>query len=118
MERVAKERGDIVLVMLVTAILGVGIALLFSASSSFSARTFQDPLYLVKRQLIWAALGTAAAFIVSLTPLEIVRRALPFILLATLVASLLPFLPALERASLAPVAGSRCSACHSSPRRW
>ncbi|MGA2762789.1 MAG: putative lipid II flippase FtsW [Spirochaetia bacterium] len=93
MERVAKERGDIVLVMLVTAILGVGIALLFSASSSFSARTFQDPLYLVKRQLIWAALGAAAAFIVSLTPLEIVRRALPFILLATLVASLLPFLP-------------------------
>jgi cell division protein FtsW len=47
----------------------------------------------VKRQLIWAALGAAAAFIVSLTPLEIVRRALPFILLATLVASLLPFLP-------------------------
>ncbi len=93
MERVAKERGDIVLVMLVTAILGVGIALLFSASSSFSARTFQDPLYLVKRQLIWAALGAAAAFIVSLTPLEIVRRALPFILLATLVTSLLPFLP-------------------------
>lgn len=93
MERVAKERGDIVLVMLVTAILGVGIALLFSASTSFSARTFQDPLYLVKRQLIWAALGAAAAFIVSLTPLEIVRRALPFILLATLVASLLPFLP-------------------------
>ncbi|MGA2615245.1 MAG: putative lipid II flippase FtsW [Spirochaetia bacterium] len=93
MERVEKERGDIVLVMLVIAILGVGTALLFSASYSFSARTFQDPLYLVKRQLLWTALGALAAFIVSLTPMEVFRRALPLLLLATLVASLLPFLP-------------------------
>jgi len=93
MERVEKERGDIVLVMLVIAILGVGMALLFSASYSFSARTFQDPLYLVKRQLIWAAVGGVAAFIVSVTPIEVFRRALPLILLATLLASLLPFLP-------------------------
>ncbi len=93
MERVEKERGDIVLVMLVIAILGVGMAMLFSASYSFSAKAYQDPLYLLKRQLLWAALGGAAAFLVSLTPLEMFRRALPLILLATLVASLLPFLP-------------------------
>ena len=49
--------------------------------------------FLVKRQLIWAALGGAAALVVSLTPLEMFRRALPLILLATLVAAVLPFLP-------------------------
>jgi cell division protein FtsW len=93
MERVAKERSDIVIVTLTIAMLGVGMSLLFSASSSFSARTFQDPLFLVKRQLIWAALGAAAAFLVSLTPLDLFRRALPLILVATLFVSLLPFLP-------------------------
>ena len=95
MERVVKERGDIVLVMLMIAILGVGISLLFSASYDFSGRTYQDPLYLVKRQLIWAAFGGLGAFLVSLTPLEVFRRGLPLILVATLFISLLPFLPGL-----------------------
>jgi cell division protein FtsW len=47
----------------------------------------------VKRQLLWAALGGAAAFIVSLTPLSAFRRWMPVILLGTLAAVLLPFLP-------------------------
>lgn len=100
MERVEKQRGDIVLVMLIIAILGIGMTLLFSASYSFSARAFQDPLYLVKRQLIWAALGGVAAFIVSLTPMALVRRALPVILLTTLVVVLLPFVPGLGASAL------------------
>ncbi len=93
MERVVKERSDIVLVTLVIAILGVGLALLFSASYSFSSRTYSDPLYLVKRQLIWAALGAAGAFLVSLTPLDVFRRSLPLILIVTLFVALLPFVP-------------------------
>jgi cell division protein FtsW len=103
MERVEKERGDIVLVMLVVAILGIGMAMLFSASYSFSARAYQDPLYLVKRQLLWAAIGGVAAFMMSMMPLEIIRRALPLILLATLVAAVLPFVPGIG----ARVLGSR-----------
>ena len=94
MEKVEKDRGDVGLIMLVIAILGIGMAMLFSASYSFSARAYHDPLYLVKRQLMWAAIGGVTAFLVSMTPLELIRRALPLILLATLVAALLPFLPA------------------------
>jgi cell division protein FtsW len=93
MEKVGGRRGDMVLVMLLVVILGVGIAMLFSASSSFSGRTRGDPLFLVKRQLIWGALGTAAAFVVSLTPLEVFRRRMPLVVLGTLAALLLPFLP-------------------------
>jgi len=93
MERVEKDRGDIVLVMLVIAILGIGMAMLFSASYSFSARAYQDPLYLVKRQLLWVAIGGVAALVMSMMPLELVRRALPVILLITLVAAVLPFVP-------------------------
>jgi cell division protein FtsW len=95
MEQVGKPRSDMLLLMLLLVTLGVGVALLFSASYAFSTHAWNDPFYLVKRQLIWAAIGGAAAFVVSLTPLEIFRRALPLLLLATLAAVLLPFLPGL-----------------------
>ncbi len=95
MERVEKQRGDMFLVMLLIVILGVGMALLFSSSYSFSGRAYNDPLFLLKRQLLWAALGGVAAFIVSMTPLEMFRRWMPMILLATFCAVLLPFLPGL-----------------------
>jgi cell division protein FtsW len=95
MEQVGKPRSDMLLMMLLLVTLGAGVALLFSSSYAFAARAWHDPFYLVKRQLIWAALGGVAAFVVSLTPLEIFRRALPLLLLATLVAVLLPFLPGL-----------------------
>lgn len=95
MERVEKGRADSVLVLLVVVLTGTGLALLFSASSSFSARTWQDPLFLVRRQLVWVGAGAAAAFVASLTPLEFLRARMPVLLLAALVAMLLPFLPGL-----------------------
>jgi len=95
MELVRRERGDFTLVLLVVLLLGVGMALLFSGSYSFSARTWQDPLRLVKRQLVFLVLGAFAALAVSMTPLALFRAAMPAILLATLVFSLLPFIPGL-----------------------
>jgi cell division protein FtsW len=94
-ERVEKERSDMLLVMLIVVILGIGLALLFSSSYSFSSRAYNDPFYLVRKQLIWAAIGGAAAFVLSLTPLEIFRRSMPLLLLGTLVVALLPFAPGL-----------------------
>ena len=95
MERIEKPHGDMVLVMLLTVILGTGLALLFSSSYPFSGRAYHDPLFLLRRQLIWAGVGGAAAFLVSFTPLEALRRWLPLILLGTLFAALLPFAPGL-----------------------
>lgn len=95
MERVEKGRADAVLVLLVVVLTGTGLALLFSASSSFSARTWQDPLFLVRRQLIWVGAGAVVAGVASLTPLEFLRARMPVLLLAALVAMLLPFLPGL-----------------------
>src|SRR5208283_1243361 len=95
MERVEKEPSDMFFVMLVVAVLGVGVALLFSSSYPFANRAYNDPLYLVKRQLLWAGLGAAAAFVLSLTPLEVFRRSMPLLLLGTLGVALLPFVPVL-----------------------
>jgi cell division protein FtsW len=95
MERVEKNRGDFLLVLLVIVMTGTGLALLFSASSSFSSRTWQDPLFLVRRQLIWVGAGAAAAFVASLTPLAWLRARMPVLLLASLLLMLLPFVPGL-----------------------
>jgi cell division protein FtsW len=95
MERVEKDRGDFFLVLLVVVMTGVGLALLFSASSSYSTRTWQDPFFLVRRQLIWIGVGTVAAFVASLTPLAWLRARMPVLLLAALVLMLLPFVPGL-----------------------
>jgi cell division protein FtsW len=73
----------------------VGVAMLFSASYSFSGRGWGDPLFLVKRQLLWGGLGAVAAFIVSLTPLSAIRRRMPLVVVGALVLALLPFLPGL-----------------------
>jgi len=103
MERVEKQHGDLFLVMLLVVILGVGLSFLFSASTSFSERAYSDPLFLLKRQLVWAGIGAVAALVASFTPLEALRRWMPLILLGTLFAALLPFLPRLG----ATVLGSR-----------
>jgi cell division protein FtsW len=95
MERVDKDRGDFLLVLLVVVLTGTGLALLFSASSSFSSRTYDDPLYLLRRQLIWAAVGAVAAFVLSLTPLSFLRARMPVLLLVSLALMMLPFIPGL-----------------------
>jgi cell division protein FtsW len=93
-EKVARPRSDMVLVMLLVVLLGVGLAMLFSASSSFAARSYNgDGLFLVKRQLLWAGLGAGAALLASVTPLDALRRRMPLVLLLTLAVLLLPFLP-------------------------
>jgi cell division protein FtsW len=96
MERVEKNRGDFFLVLLVVVMTGTGLSLLFSASSSFSSRTWADPLFLVRRQLIWVGVGTVAAFVLSLTPLDWLRARMPVLLLASLALMLLPFIPGLS----------------------
>jgi len=95
MERIEKDRGDFTLVLLVVVMTGTGLALLFSASASYSTRAWQDPFFLVRRQLIWVGAGAAAAFVASLTPLAWLRARMPVLLLAALVLMLLPFVPGL-----------------------
>jgi len=95
MERVDKDRGDFLLVLLVVVLTGTGLALLFSVSSSFSSRSYDDPLFLVRRQLLFAAAGAVAAFVLSLTPLAFLRARMPVLLLVALALMLLPFIPGL-----------------------
>ncbi len=95
MERIKSEQSDFILVLLLIMLSGVGITMLFSSSYAFSARVFQDPFHLVKRQLIFMGIGMIFALILAVTPLSVYRPLMPAILVVSLLACLLPFIPGL-----------------------
>jgi cell division protein FtsW len=95
MERIRGERGDFIMILLLIMLSGVGITMLFSGSYAFSARTYQDPFFLVKRQLIFLGIGTAGALVFAVTPLPAFRSLMPALLVVSLLSCLLPFIPGL-----------------------
>ena len=103
MERIEKKSGDFLLLVTLILLLGMGISVLFSASNYFSQRKFGDPLYLFKRQLLWIALGCAVGFVAARTPVEMFKQASPYILLASLILSILPLVPGIG----IPILGAR-----------
>jgi cell division protein FtsW len=103
LESVGKRPTDMVLLMTQVLLVGMGLAVLFSASTYRAERLFDDPYYFVKRQLVWIALGAAAAFVVSQMTMSLLRRATPLILGSALILMLLTFVPAIGR----PLMGAR-----------
>lgn len=51
---------DYALMAAVTALVCVGLVMIYSASAILAEQTLGDPLYFIKRQLVWAAIGLAA----------------------------------------------------------
>jgi cell division protein FtsW len=102
-ESVGKRPTDVLLLMTQLLLVGMGLAVLFSASTYRAERLFDDPYYFVKRQLIWIALGTAAAFLVSQMSLSLLRRATPLVLGSALILMILTLVPGIGR----PLMGAR-----------
>lgn len=103
MERIEKKSGDFLLFITLVLLIGVGISMLYSASHYYAERAFKDPQYFFKRQILFVIIGCIAALIASRTPLNFFKLATPYILLLSLVLTLLTFLPGLG----APVLGAR-----------
>lgn len=103
MEKIERKEGDFVLVLLIALLVGIGIAVLFSASYFHAERLDKDPGYFFRKQLIYIGLGIVVGFILSRTPLELIKKFVPFILLSALVVSLLTFVPGIGK----PILGAR-----------
>jgi cell division protein FtsW len=87
------EAVDQRLVVLVMALLGIGVVMVFSASSVTAYVNFNTPYYFLIRQLIWAVLGGAAAWFFSRFDYHQFRRhtkALAILTAILLVAVLIP----------------------------
>ena len=103
LERIGKAHGDALLLLILIVIAGIGLSMLFSASTYYAERLFQDPYYFFKRQVLWVILGVVAATIVAHLPLGVLRQSTPFVLAAALILTVLTFVPGIGQ----PIMGAR-----------
>lgn len=87
------ERIDVAFVLLVMLLCGTGFVTLYSGSLGFAERMFGNPLYFVRRQGINLGIGIAALLLFSAVNLDGIRKILPWLVVLTLIISLLPFIP-------------------------
>lgn len=103
LERIEKPHGDALLLLVLILMSGIGLSVLFSASTYYAERLFQDPYYFVRRQLLWVILGTVAALIAARLPLTLLRQATPIVLAVALILTVLTFVPGIGQ----PIMGAR-----------
>lgn len=82
---------DIWLLVVMAALVGLGLVMIFSASFTQANRFYDKPTYYLLRQLQWLALGVVAMIIIALTDYRILRR-LSLLLMAGTVLVLLAVL--------------------------
>jgi len=102
-EKIGKPRGDALLLLILIVILGIGISVLFSASTYYAQRLYQDPYYFFRRQLLWVVLGSVAGIIASQIPIATVRQVTPMVVVTALILTVLTFVPGIGR----PIMGAR-----------
>lgn len=74
---------DHTLFFVVVALMGIGLVMVYSASSITSLNEMSDSLFYFKRQLMWVAIGLMALFLFSLIPYPVLERfATPLLVLA------------------------------------
>jgi cell division protein FtsW len=91
--RFARAPLDTVLFTAVAALIGIGLVMVFSASSATAYAEHGDIAYYLKRQLIWLAIGLAGAYACYRVPYQHLRRFAPWLLLVALVGLALVFVP-------------------------
>jgi cell division protein FtsW len=84
---------DTVLFTVVAALVGVGLVMVFSASSATAYAEHGDIAYYLKRQLVWLALGLAGAYALYRTPYQRLKALAPYILLGAIAGLALVFVP-------------------------
>lgn len=84
---------DAVLFALVAALVGIGLVMIFSASSATAYAEHGDIAYYLKRQLMWLAAGLIAAYLVYRIDLGALKRAAPYLLVVAIAGLLLVFVP-------------------------
>jgi cell division protein FtsW len=84
---------DAALFAIVATLVGIGLVMVFSASSATAYAEHGDIAYYVKRQLVWLAIGLVAALTVYRIDLLRLKRAAPILLLGAIAGLVLVFVP-------------------------
>ncbi len=92
-EQVRGEKTDLLLLTVLVLLVGLGTAVLFSASYFTADRLTGSPYYFLQKQLTLLLVGGAGAWILSRLDLDLLRRAVPVLLIISFILMVAVFLP-------------------------
>ncbi len=90
------RRTDLWLISVVSALVVIGLVMVFSASAVVAGESSGDPSYFFKRQAIAVVLGIVVCAVTAMTPLATIRRWRLAAYVACLVALALCFVPGIQ----------------------
>ena len=90
---IKRLKTDHILIASIVLLIGLGLVTLYSASYGFAQRFFGDGRYLFARQMEFAFLGMLLFFVSSVIPLELVRRTVKLLVLASIILCALTLVP-------------------------
>ena len=75
---------DLVLLAIVALLVGIGLIMVFSASSAYAYSNYSDPYYVIKKQGMWGLIGLGALVVAARLPMEAVKKLTPILMVIAL----------------------------------
>jgi cell division protein FtsW len=97
MDRLGRRAPDFWLYLPIIVLAGIGVVMVYSASSIVAADRYGDAAYFLKRQLVWVGLGGVAMLLAQRIYYVALRRITPVLLLLALAALILVLVPGVGR---------------------
>lgn len=69
-----KRRPDLWIITCTSALLLIGIVMIYSSSAVMAAEKYNDPYFFLKRQTVWAVIGIVGMFAVTMVDYRILKR--------------------------------------------
>lgn len=92
-ERVRGEKTDLLLLTVLVLLVGLGAAVLFSASYFKSERLSGSPFFFLQKQAFLLTIGLAGAWFLSHMNLDLLRKAVPVLLIVSFILMVAVFVP-------------------------
>jgi cell division protein FtsW len=84
---------DFILLAAMILLLGLGLAMLFSASYYRADFLFNDPFHFIRSQAIYAALGLVAATVAVFLPINALGKLIPILIFLSIILMVMTFIP-------------------------
>ena len=84
---------DTLLFFTIASLVGIGLVMIFSASSAAALLEHHDVAYFAKRQLMWLAIGLIVAYATYRVDYRLLKRWAPYVLVGSILSLLLVLVP-------------------------
>jgi len=98
-KNIERTRYSLTFILLVFSMFGVGFTTLYSASIHYGNLLFGEPLYFVLHQLKHFAVALIMMLLFAFLDFNIIKKALPFAMLISLILCIMTFIPPLSKES-------------------